>query len=626
MTYITHETKKFSAEIDKVLKLMIHSLYTNKDIFLRELISNASDACDKLRYISQTNGDIVSKDPLMKISVEINSDAKKLIVSDNGIGMSMEELEENLGTIAKSGTQQFLSQLTGDSKKDTMLIGQFGVGFYSAYMVADYVEVISTKAGSDKTYIWASKGEGEYTIGESEEKLHRGTKIILHIKSESDNCLDQFYIKNIIKSYSDHIATPIYFIEQNGNQVQVNSSSALWCRNKSEIDEEQYNEFYRNVGYAADKPWLTLHNKNEGVVEFTNLLYIPSTRTFDLFHPDRKRRVKLYIKRVFITDENIDIIPHHLRFLRGVVDSEDLPLNISRETLQYNSTVEKIKNAITKMVVAELKKKLVENKQQYQVFWNNFGSAVKEGLCEHLSNADKLLEICMFYSHKKDSLISLDEYIASMKPDQKNIYYLSGDDIDKLKNSPQLEGFTNKDIDVLLFTDSVDDFWVTTNHTYKEKEIKSITRSNIDLEDIDSDTLTSDKDKKEEQDKVEYLELLNYCKETLKDQVKDVTISKKLFSSPACLTVDDNALDIRMEKFLIDQKQLNKRSLKTLELNIKHPVIENMMHNLHNSGLAEENKNLLQSIFDIACLIEGEEIKDPSSFSKRMIGYIMAKK
>ncbi|MCF8462899.1 MAG: molecular chaperone HtpG [Rickettsiaceae bacterium] len=624
MVDVKNETKKFSAEIDKVLKLMIHSLYTNNDIFLRELISNASDACDKLRYISQTNDEILSGDPLMKITVEINKEANKLIVSDNGIGMSKEELEDNLGTIAKSGTQQFLSQLTGDAKADNMLIGQFGVGFYSAYMVADYVEVISTKAGSQETYIWSSKGEGEYTIGKSDEEVARGTKIILHVKPGSDNYLDQFYIKNIIKSYSDHIATPIYFVEQNGSQVQVNSSSALWSRSKSEIDEDQYNEFYRSVSYAADKPWLTLHNKNEGVVEFTNLLYVPSTRTFDLFHPDRKRRVKLYIKRVFITDENIDIIPHYLRFLRGVVDSEDLPLNISRETLQYNSTMDKIKNAITKMVLAELKKKLLDNKEQYQIFWNNFGSAIKEGLCENLTHADKLLEICLFYSHQQDKLISLDEYIANMKPDQKHIYYLSGDDIDKLKNSPQLEGFANKNIDVLLFTDSVDDFWVTTNHTYKEKEIKSITRSNIDLDELNEDQSKKD-DKKESQDNNIYDELLSYCKEILKDQAKDVIISKKLSSSPACLTVDENSIDIRMERFLIDQKQLNKRSLKILELNTKHPVIENIMQNLHNDQRKEENKNLLQSLFDIACLIEGEEIKDPAGFSKRMMDYIMNK-
>jgi len=378
---MTEEKNKFDAEIGKVLHLMIHSIYTNKEIFMRELISNSSDACDKLRYLAQTNSSLIADDPEFKIHIKINKDAKTISVRDNGIGMNKQDLKENLGTIAKSGTQNFLSQLSGDSRKDNMLIGQFGVGFYSAFMVADQITVTSRKAGEDKVYSWSSDGNGEYTVADVDSDFSRGTEVLLHIKESEESFLDHFRLKHIVKNYSDHIAVPIYFTDDDGVANKVNSSSALWMRPKSDIKPEQYKEFYKNVSFSPDDPWIIMHNKNEGTVEFTNLLFIPSTKTFDLFHPDRKCRVKLYIKRVFITDENIDIVPPYLRFLRGVVDSEDLPLNISRETLQHNSTIEKIKNSITKRVLTELKKKKDENFEEYLVFWNNFGGALKEGLC-----------------------------------------------------------------------------------------------------------------------------------------------------------------------------------------------------------------------------------------------------
>ncbi|EER22424.1 molecular chaperone HtpG, partial [Rickettsia endosymbiont of Ixodes scapularis] len=429
---MTQEKKKFDAEVGKILNLMIHSLYSNKEIFMRELISNASDACDKLRYLSQSNSALVAGDSNFKITVKVDKGNGQIIIRDNGIGMNKEDLIENLGTIARSGTANFLKSLSGDSKKDNMLIGQFGVGFYSSFMVADKVTVTSRKAGEDKVHVWESDGLGEYIVLDSDKEFTRGTEIVLHIKKEEDTFLDHFRLKHIVKSYSDHIAIPIYFFDEAGNnEIQLNSASALWTRPKSEITEEQYKEFYKSLSYAVDDPWITMHNKNEGAIEFTNLLFIPSSKTFDLFHPDRKRRVKLYIKRVFISDENIDLIPSYLRFLRGVVDSEDLPLNISRESLQHNSVLEKIKNAITKKVLGELRKKKEESPEEYNKFWANFGGALKEGLCEATTDHEKLLEVCIFRSALHNKMISLDEYIANFKEGQNTIYYLSGDNPDK---------------------------------------------------------------------------------------------------------------------------------------------------------------------------------------------------
>nr|WP_016926634.1 molecular chaperone HtpG [Rickettsia conorii] len=609
------EKKKFDAEVGKILNLMIHSLYSNKEIFMRELISNASDACDKLRYLSQSNSELVAGDSNFKITVKVDKDNRQIIIRDNGIGMNKDDLIENLGTIARSGTANFLKSLSGDSKKDNMLIGQFGVGFYSSFMVADKVTVTSRKAGEDKVHIWESDGLGEYTVSDSDKEFTRGTEIVLHIKKEEDTFLDHFRLKHIVKSYSDHIAVPIYFFDEAGNnEIQLNSASALWTRPKSEITEEQYKEFYKSLSYAIDDPWITMHNKNEGAIEFTNLLFIPSSKTFDLFHPDRKRRVKLYIKRVFISDENIDLIPSYLRFLRGVVDSEDLPLNISRESLQHNSVLEKIKNAITKRVLGELRKKKEESPEEYNKFWANFGGALKEGLCEATTNHEKLLEVCIFRSALHNKMISLDEYIANFKEGQNTIYYLSGDNPDKLLSSPQIEGLLSKKIDVLLFTDTVDDFWVNVNSKYKEHAIKSATRSDIDVEQTTSQSEEKNTDSTKSDDK--YKLLTDYFKETLGELVKEVKISKKLTSSPACLAVSDAAMDIRMERFLIEQKQIANASAKNLELNPKNKIIEKIFNDLKANN--KNNEELVNLIFDQACILEGEPVADTGAFSKRL--------
>ena len=611
---MTKEKKKFDAEVGKVLHLMINSLYANKEIFLRELVSNSSDACDKLRYLSQTNSSLLEGGAELKVNISIDKDAKTITIRDNGIGMNREDLLENLGTIAKSGTQGFIDQLSGDSKKDNQLIGQFGVGFYSCFMVADKITVTSRKAGDSKVYIWESDGKGEYTISDSDRELTRGVEMILYIKEEEESYVDHFRVKHIIKSYSDHIAVPIFFIDENNNETQINSSSALWTRSKNEIDEEKYKEFYKNVSHATDDPWLTMHNKNEGVVEFTNLLFVPTEKTFDLFHPDRKCRVKLYIKKVFIADENVDVIPQYLRFLRGVVDSEDLPLNVSRETLQHNATLEKIKKSITKRVLSEFAKKKESNREEYLLFWNNFGGVLKEGLCEVTSDHEKLLEVCVFRSVIHNKMISLDEYIANCKEEDKTIYYLSGDDPEKLRNNPQIEGFISKGIDVLLFTDTVDDFWVNVNGRYKEIELKSVTRSDISL---DKEGSQKDKDSEDKNDKKND-KVVSYFKNVLGSLVKDIKISKKLTTSPACLAVGDGAMDIRMERYLIEQKQLARASAKILELNPNHAVILKISDGIDKKSNQDENEALVHLLYDQACIIEGEPVSDAAAFSKRL--------
>lgn len=613
---MTKETKKFDTEVGKILQLMIHSLYTNKEICIRELISNASDACDKLRYLSQSDSKLIEDDPELKIWVSIDKEARQVKIRDNGIGMNKEDLTENLGTIARSGTQSFMEQLSGDAKKDSMLIGQFGVGFYSSYMAADKVEVISKKAGEKKAYLWESEGQGEYSVSDIKEDKPRGTEITLHIKEGEDLFLDHFRLKNIIKNYSDHIAVPIYFIDaETGHELKLNSSSALWTRSKSDVTEDQYKEFYKTVSFAADDPYMIMHNKNEGMVEFTNLLYVPTNKTFDLFHPDRRRRVKLYIKRVFISDENVDIIPTYLRFLRGVIDSEDLPLNISRETLQHNSTVEKIKAAVTKRVLSELLKKQKDDRESYEKFWENFGSVLKEGLCEAVVDHEKILETALFRSALHDKMITLGEYIEKFRADQKQIYYLSGEDAEKLKNSPQIEGFLQAGIDVLLFTDSVDDFWVQNIGKFKDYEIKSVTRSDIDLD-------SSTEDKKEESKEESNDDLIGFFKETLSSVVSDVKISKKLTSSPSCLAVPENGMDMRMERFLVEQKQLPQATAKILEINPGHEIVKKIKSNLGNKKSHEDNIRLVNLLYDQACIIEGEPIRDPASFCKQMNEFI----
>ena len=465
----------FDVEVGKILNLMINSLYANKDVALRELISNASDACDKMRYLNAIHPDLPNED--LKISISVDKSKNLLIIEDNGVGMNHEDLMQNLGTIAKSGTESFIKSLTGDNKKDLQLIGQFGVGFYSAFMIANLVEVFSKKYNDDNTWHWKSEGTSEFSIAEASEKIAtKGTKIILHLKKDAKDFLDRFHIKHVVQTYSDHINFPIEFIPENleaGAKIEnLNTASALWKKPKEQISNEQYNEFFKHIAHLPNEPFMTIHNQIEGAVSYTNLLFIPSSKPFDLYHPDRKTSVKLYVKRVFISEE-LSLVPACMRFLRGLIDSDDLPLKISHETLQHSVVIDKIRKNVVNKVLSELKKKAKDDEEKYLEFWNNFGAVLKEGLCESSDFRDKILEISRFYSSKSpNKYITLSEYLQRAKPNQDKIYFLTGESIEKIESSPQLEMFRKKEVEVLYLTDAVDEFWVTVVLPFKDKEFQ----------------------------------------------------------------------------------------------------------------------------------------------------------
>lgn len=625
------EKFEFGVEIKKILKLMIHSLYTNKDVAVRELISNASDACDKLRYRATQDDKLWGDDRELKVRVEIDRDKKTLAIVDNGIGMDRAELISQLGTIAKSGTEAFLKNLGDDDSKNLQLIGQFGVGFYSAFMIADRVEVISRKAGKKKVNRWESDGEGKYTVEEVAEEYPRGTKVILHLKENQDNFLDKVYLGNIIKLYSDHINVPVELQMDENNFKVMNTGSALWSRPKNEITKEQYNEFYTHVSHMPGEPFLTMHNKAEGVIEFTNLIFIPDRKPIDLYMPERESRIKLYVKKVFITDDAVQLLPSYLRFAKGIVDSEDLPLNINRESLQYNNLVEKIKKSLTKRILTELEKKMNDEPEEYKKFWDNFGPVVKEGLCEGTIYNTEILNICRFYSSKStDKMISLSEYLDRMPKNQENIFYITGDSVQALENSPQMEGFKDKGIEVLYLIDTVDNFWVTVQNDYRGKEFKSITKGDIDIDNIndeetekpnDADIKFDDEKEKEKLKDItesQYAGLIDFMKDVLKDKVKDVKISKKLTSSPVCLVADKQSMDIRLERYLLDQNQIPRGMLKIIEINAKHPLITYINENISNPEKLSDIRETAEILFDEACILEGEPVQNPGEFARRL--------
>jgi len=495
------EKRSFQAEVSKLLHIVANSLYSEREVFLRELISNAADACDKLRYLALTEPDLVAGDPDFKIRLSVDAEAKTLTIADNGVGMTEEELDQNLGTIASSGTGAFVENLTGDAKKDVGLIGQFGVGFYSAFMVSDKVEVLTRRAGDEKAWIWSSDGLGEYTVAAAE-KAGRGTIITLHLKEDAAEFLEDARLRNIVKTYSDHIAIPILLAKGEDGEDALNEASALWTRQKSEITPEQYTEFYRHVSHGFDEPWLTTHWRAEGRFEYNALLFTPSNPPFDLFHPDRKHRVKLYVKRVFITDDCEGLVPEYLRFLKGVIDCEDLPLNVSRELLQKNPMLTAISSAVTKRILNELTRKADKEPEAYAAFWENFGAVLKEGLYgvpnEH---KETLLDLVRFKSTTRDGLVSLKQYVEAMKDGQEHIYYITGESQDAIRNSPHLEGFAAKGIEVLLLSDSIDDFWIPSLFEgYAEKQFQSVTRGGADLDKIKDADYKDDADKDETKD------------------------------------------------------------------------------------------------------------------------------
>ncbi|MFQ5985192.1 MAG: molecular chaperone HtpG, partial [Alphaproteobacteria bacterium] len=550
-TATTTEKRAFEAEVSKVLELVVNSLYTHKEIFLRELISNASDACDRLRYAALTEPALLSDDPKLTTTVTVDRQARTLTVVDNGIGMNREELIEDLGTIAGSGTAAFVDQLTGDAAKDVALIGQFGVGFYSTFMVAKEVVVTSRKAGEEETWRWRSRGKGDFTVAPAE-PAKRGTAVTLHLRKGEDEFLEPGRLRAIVKTYSDHIAFPIV-LEHEGKSETVNEASALWTRPKSEITEEQYREFYHHTAHAFDDPWLVIHNRAEGRIEYTNLLFIPSRRPFDLFFPERKHRVKLYVKRVFITDDCDELVPSYLRFLKGIVDSEDLPLNISRETLQHNPLIARIRSALMKRVFAELKKKAEKEPEAYAEFWGNFGAVLKEGLYEDAAQQEPILELARFHSTASaDGLVGLDEYVGRMKTGQKEIYYLSGESVENLRQSPHLEAFKARGVEVLFTTDPIDEFWLPAVGSYRDKSFSSVTKGGVDLSSI----AVEEGEAKRQEEPVDISNLIALFRLALGKAVKDVRVSSRLTDSPVCLVADEHDIDMHLERLLKQHKQI----------------------------------------------------------------------
>ncbi len=617
---MAEEHLSFQAEVSRLLDIVAHSLYSEKEIFLRELISNASDACDRLRHAALTQSDLLGDDPSFKIRLKADPTAKTLTIADNGIGMNREELIENLGTIARSGTAAFVQQLESKSE-GANLIGQFGVGFYSAFMVADKVEVSTRRAGEAQGWKWISDGKGAFTIAESDEVPARGTRIVLQLREGEQEYLDPLRIRQIVATYSDHIAVPVVLESKKEDEPDetLNAASALWTRPKSEITEEQYKEFYHHVGHTFDEPWLRLHFKAEGVMEYTGLLFIPSQKPFDLFHPDRKPGVRLYVKRVFITDDCSELLPPYLRFLRGIVDTEDLPLNVSRELLQNNPRLAKIRQAICKKVLAELKKKAEKAPEEYASFWETFGAVLKEGLYEDGNQRESLLELARFRSTTREGLVSLADYVKDMKPGQEAIYTITGDDPKALAKSPQLEGFAAKGIEVLLLSDAVDDFWLSTVPDYDGKPFKSVTRGGVDLEKMGdaAETKEDDAEKKEEAGPA-IDSLIAFVKLTLKDAVKDVRASKRLTSSPVCLVADEGDLDMHLERLLKQQQQLDQTSMRILEVNPDHALVKALAGQIGKDGSGSLVEDAAWLLLDQARIIEGETLPDAAAFSQRL--------
>lgn len=607
----TKETFSFQTEVGQLLDIVAGSLYSNREIFLRELVSNASDACDKLRYEALTNSELLGGNQDFKIEISADSKAKILTVSDNGIGMNHDDLLATLGTIARSGTSNFLNSLKDDQKGDVGLIGQFGVGFYSAFMVSDRVDVITRKAGEEQAWLWSSDGKGEFTI-EHVTKEATGTSVTLHLKKDAKEFLEDVRIRHIIRTYSDHISFPVVL----GEDV-LNEASALWTRPTKDITEEQHTEFYRHTAHAFDQPWLTIHNRVEGLLSYTNLLYIPTSRPFDLYEPERKSHVKLYVNRVFITDDTKGLLPTYLRFLRGVVDSEDLSLNVSREMLQSDPKLTKLKTGLTKRVIGELKKKANKAPEEYNTFWENFGAVLKEGLVEDANLRDKLLEICRFQSTTNDGFISLSDYVSRTKDGQDTIFYIVGDDANKITNSPHLEGFKAKGIEVLLLSDSVDEFWLQHITEFEGKSFKSVTRGAADLDNIGSD---EEKSKTDDEIAPDFQKLIDAIKSELGELIKDVRPSKRLTNSPVCLIADDGDMDVNLERLLKQHGQLQSGTPRVLELNPDHAIIKKLSARAskEDSTADELLNDAAHLLLDQARIADGELPSDPIEFGRRL--------
>lgn len=603
----------FQAEVGKLLDIVVNSLYSERQIFLRELISNASDALDKLKYLALTHPDIAKDAGGLKIKIIPDAENRTLIIEDNGIGMNRDDLINHLGTIAKSGTAEFVKNVK-DNGSAVDLIGQFGVGFYSAFMVADKVEITTRRAGEDKAWVWLSDGVGGFEISEGQ-RDHNGTSIKLFLKEDAKEFTDTIYLRQIIRTYSDHIDYPIVLELGAAGEETVNTGSALWAKNKGEITQEQYKEFYHHISKNFDEPWLTLHFKAEGNIEYTGLLYIPSAAPYDLFQPDRKTGLKLYVNKVFISDKVEELIPSYLRFVRGVVDSADLPLNISREMLQQSPLIAKIRSGTVNRLLKELKNRS-KDYDDYKKFWDAFGIAFKEGIYEDFTNRIEIAGLSRFYStHDTERLTSLDDYITRVQPEQKAIYYITGDDVKTLVNNPQLEAFKAKGIEVLLLVDPIDEFWTQTLLNYKDFAIKHISQADIDW------GLKRDEPKAEDGSLQKLAELMT---EMFKDEVAKVTTTDKLTKSPVSLTVENGQMSIHLERLMRNhQQQTAFASSRILQLNPYHPLIIKLSEAMGDEALRPKVEEVSRILLDQAKIAEGEAITDPSYFSEKLSEYIL---
>lgn len=617
------ETRGFETEVKQLLKLVIHSLYSNKEIFLRELISNSSDAADKLRFEALSDNGLYENDADLKVTVEVDKDKKQIKIIDNGIGMTRQEVMENLGTIAKSGTKAFLEKLTGDQAKDSKLIGQFGVGFYSGFIVAEAITVETRRAGmqADQGVRWHSKGEGDYEI-ENIVKEQRGTVITLHVKEDEAEFLEPWRLRSIINKYSDHVPLPIMMEKYQSEEDQkagkpvemeiVNKATALWTLSKSSIKDEEYKDLYKHISHAFDEPLLWSHNKVEGKLEYTTLLYLPSTAPFDMFNREKPHGLKLYVQRVFIMDNAEIFLPLYLRFIKGVVDSNDLPLNISREILQTNKTVETIRSTVVKRTLAMLEQ-LAEDKDKYEKFWTQFGQILKEGPAEDFSNREQIAKLLRFASTHTDATaqtVSLQEYVGRMKEGQNKIYFITAENFNSAKHSPHLEIFRKKGIEVLLLSDRIDEWLVSHLTEFDGKSLQSVAKGELDLGDVEDEKEKEDKKQVEK----DMSDLIKHMKETLGEKVADVHVTHRLTDSPACIIVAENELGGYMQRMLKAAGQNVPETKPVLELNPHHPIVISLKDETDTDRFSDISHMLLEQ----SILAEGGHLDDPAQFIRRV--------
>ena len=615
MTDKTTKNHSFQAEVSKLLDLVANSLYSEREIFLRELISNSADACEKLRYQSLSKKNILGDDKELRINIRVSKKKKYIEIQDNGIGMSNQELIDNLGTIARSGTSKFMEAMKDKKDSNVSAIGQFGVGFYSSYMVSDTVEVTSKSAEDEKSYLWQSNGKENYTIEEIENKK-RGTIIKLNIKKDAEEFLDAFRLRSIITKYSNYIPFPILLDDLDNTkekEEKINEGDPLWLKDKKDIKEEDYKQFYNNISFNFDEPLKTIHYNAEGVINYKALLYLPTNQPMDLFNSEKKNKIKLYVQKVFITDECDEIMPNWLRFIPGVVDSQDISLNISREMLQNNPIIEKIKKGITNKVLNEINSIAKKDDAKFLDFWKNFGAVIKEGLYEFNDHHEKILNLLRFENSLNSDSISLDSYVEKMALDQKEIYYFANTDKEYIKNSPQLESFLDKKIPVLFMTDAVDEFWLQNIGKYKEFEFKSITKGKVDLSKVGGEqSKEKSKDNKKIDNKINDLTAL--LKNELKDKISDVIVSDRLTKSPVLLVAEESGMDINMEKLMKMHNQKTPDSKKILEINADHPMIIKMSNNLNEF----DHKKISQIILDQANILDGNVLSNPSGYMESL--------